>query len=176
MKHCIFLIALLIMPLITNAQQHDSEVVAVRLGLIINSNEFSTDLEAKYLELYDRHGQMYLQEISVSPKLSIQQDKNMKEAVQDYFNSEAVDGAVRINDEIELTEEQSCIVESLIALSKKNIPLYVSNAPEFVFVCDGTDHSAVMENICDTASLYKALTTNNRRTVRRTLRDLNDMK
>ena len=41
-----------------------------------------------------------------------------------------------------------------------------------VFILDDRNNPVVMRDICDTELLYKSLTTNNRRHVKRILRDL----
>ena len=115
---------------------------------------------------------MYLQEIAVNNNLDITFDCNFETIICNYFISQSFNS--KINDEILLSKEQSDIIRSLLRLSQINIePSWItSNAPRFVFILDDRNNPVVIQNICDTDLLYKALTTNNRRHAKRILRDL----
>ena len=174
MKRLLIYIALFL-PFTIGAQELEAKPEITKIGLVINDNEFATSLEAKCFELFRRQDQLCLQEISMSKNLDISRfafDSDNKAIVRDYFISE--EGNVKINDEILLSKEQSDIIRSLLRLSQINIePSWItSNAPRFVFILDDGNNPVVMRDICDTELLYKALTTNNRRHVKRILRYL----
>ena len=116
---------------------------------------------------------MHLQELAVNNNLNIPKptsDYAFEQIVGDYFISQTFNS--KIDDEILLSKEQSDIIKSLLSLSQINIKSNVSTAPDFVFILDDRNNSVVMQNICDTNLLYKALTTNKRRYIKRILRDL----
>ena len=172
MKRLLIYIALFL-PFTIGAQELEAKPEITKIGLVINDNEFATSLEAKCFELFRRQDQLYLQEISMSKNLDISRfafDGDNKAMVRDYFISE--EGNVKINDEILLSKEQSQIIESLLRLSRMNLQPSVSTAPELVFISDDKDNSAVLINTCESNMLYKALTTSNRRAVKKVLKDL----
>ncbi len=173
MKHFMILIVLLIIPFTINAQESDTKVGVIMVGLVINNNEFATSLQTRCFELYKCQNQMHLQELAVNNNLNIPKptsDYAFEQIVGDYFISQTFNS--KIDDEILLSKEQSDIIKSLLSLSQINIKSNVSTAPDFVFILDDRNNSVVMQNICDTNLLYKALTTNKRRYIKRILRDL----
>lgn len=172
MKKIIIFIALLIMPFTINAQDSDTKPGVIRIGLAIDNNEFATSLQTRCFEIYKYQNQMYLQEIAVNNNLDITFDCNFETIICNYFISQSFNS--KINDEILLSKEQSDIIKSLLRLSQTYIESgwITSNAPDYVFILDDRNNPVVMRDICDTELLYKSLTTNNRRHVKRILRDL----
>ena len=173
MKSYMIFIALLIMPLAINAQDLDTKVKYASVGLVINNNEFATSLQTRYFELYEYQNQLYLQEMVVNNNINIPEptsDCDFETIVRDYFISQSSNG--KINDEIQLSKEQSDIIKSISRLSQINIQPNISTASEYIYLSDDQNNSVIMQNVCDTYLLYKALTTNNRRYVKRILRDL----
>ena len=171
MRNFMIFIALLIMSFTINAKDLDTKTEVVKIGLVINNNEFSNSLQTRCFEIYKYQNQMYLQEMAVNNNLDIPKpDCDFETIVCDYFISQIFNS--NINSEIKLSNEQIEIIKSLLTLSQKNIEPNVSTAPNFVFILDDRNIPVVIQNICDTDLLYKALTTNNRRHAKRILRDL----
>ena len=52
MKHFMILIVLLIIPFTINAQESDTKVGVIMVGLVINNNEFATSLQTRCFEIY----------------------------------------------------------------------------------------------------------------------------
>ena len=172
MRNFMIFIALLIMSFTINAKDLDTKTEVVKIGLVINNNEFATRLQTRCFEIYKYQNQMYLQEMAVNNNLDITFDCNFGTIVCNYFISQSFNS--KINDEILLSKEQSDIIKSLLRLSQTYIESgwITSNAPDYVFILDDRNNPVVMRDICDTELLYKSLTTNNRRHVKRILRDL----
>ena len=173
MRNFMIFIALLIMSFTINAQDLDTKTEVVKIGLVIDNNEFSNSLQTRCFEIYKYQNQMYLQEMAVNNNLDIPKpDCDFGTIICNYFISQSFNS--KINDEILLSKEQSDIIRSLLRLSQINIePSWItSNAPDYVFILDDRNNPVVMRDICDTELLYKSLTTNNRRHVKRILRDL----
>ena len=83
-------IALLIMPFTINAKDLDTKTEVVKIGLVINNNEFATNLQTCYFEIYKDQNQMYLQEMAVNDNLDITKfDCNLGTIVCDYFISQS---------------------------------------------------------------------------------------
>lgn len=167
------LIALLIMPFTIKAQNSCTKEGVTRIGLVINNNEFSTSLKTICFELYEYQNQLYLQEMVVNNNINIPKptsDCDFETIIRDFFVSQSFNS--KFSDEILLSKEQSEIIKSLLRLSQIDIHLNISTASEYVLILDDQNNSVVMQNICNTDLLYNALITNDRRSIKRILRDL----
>jgi hypothetical protein len=111
MRNFMIFIALLIMSFTINAKDLDTKTEVVKIGLVINNNEFATSLQTRCFEIYKYQNQMYLQEMAVNDNLDITKfDCNFGTIVCDYFISQSFNS--KINDEILLSKEQSDIIRS----------------------------------------------------------------
>ena len=119
MRNFMIFIALLIMSFTINAKDLDTKTEVVKIGLVINNNEFATRLQTRCFEIYKYQNQMYLQEMAVNNNLDIPKpDCDFETIVCDYFISQIFNS--NINSEIKLSNEQIEIIKSLLRLSQKN--------------------------------------------------------
>ena len=147
----------------------------IRIGLLINDNEYSKKLDAKCLEVYRCHNQIFLREISVSDKFSLSGNSMdwdvVEAAVAEFFNHRTFYNGKDKNG-MPLSRDQVYIVESLLKMAQRRTEeVITSNAPDYVFIANGS-RTDVMVNVCDTDMLYNALAKNNRRGIKRTLKKL----